>query len=142
MRRRYAPAIACADLDRTAGGAGGISAMPDGRPVSASEEDSRRGRAADIGGSSRGWAEPQDDTARRAHWLLDATTNATLAAKAARQRKRPKALQLRAESTSFEEVEETTCGRFGKPVRPMEQTFASTTMEPVYPTGCCAAIYL
>src|SRR6185312_1864466 len=134
--------MACADLDRAAGGAGAIPAMPDERPVSASEGDSRKGRAADIGGSSRGWAEPQDDTARRARWLLDASTDATLAAKATQPRKRPGALQLRAESTSFEEVEETTCGRFGKPVGPAGQTFASTTMKPVYRSGCCTAIYL
>src|ERR1051325_10115901 len=105
--------MAWADLDRAAGGAGGIPAMPDERPVSASEGDSRRGRAADIGGSSRGGAEPQDDTAPAARWLLEATTNATLAAESTRPKKRPGALQLRAESTSFEEVEETTCGRFG-----------------------------
>src|SRR4051812_27951496 len=96
------------------GATASIFAMPDERPVSASEEGSRGGRAAAIGAPVAGWAEPPDDTAPRRPRLLDATTDATLGAKSAGQRKRPGALQLRAESTSFEEVEETTCGRLGR----------------------------
>jgi len=59
-----------------------------------------------------GWVEPSDHTGRAAASVLDAATNVTLGAKLidwrGTQKKGPELHSFGPESTSFEEVEETT----------------------------------